>query len=116
MATTTVTPDRVDRHLELPKTASQSASASLRIPKTADYREQIAKEIVTPLLAGLTLGEVEALIEDATGRKVNQRQIATWKDGKERPQFDALIAVPQFRPRLLLLWAAFIQRLTKCVD
>jgi hypothetical protein len=114
--TTTVSPNAISQQRRLPDTAAQMAKAEVRKPDLVNYRRQIATEIVCPLLAGLTLKEVAGLIYEATGCDVDERQIARWKDSRDRPQFDLLIAVPQFRPRLLLLWAAFIQRLTKCVD
>jgi hypothetical protein len=119
----TVAPSRVARHLEqmkaareLPDRADASAKAGLQKVKPIDFRAQIAKDIICPLLAGLTNDEVHTLIKDATGREVNPRQIAWWRTAQERPQFDMLIAVPRFRPRLLLLWAAFIAAFTAGVE
>lgn len=96
------------RQRVLPETARATAKADLRKAEKVDYRARIAKEVIEPLLAGLALKEVSALIFRATGREIDERQIARWKTGEERPQFDALIAVEQFRHPLLLLWAQFI--------
>jgi hypothetical protein len=112
----TVSPNRMPRHLLLPKTADASAKADLPKTKTVTYREDLAREVVYPLLAGLTNEEVSALIQQCGGPDVNPRQIGYWRSGHERPQFDVLIIVPQFRPRLLLLWGVFIQRLAGNVE
>jgi hypothetical protein len=100
------------RHHLLPETVRAQAKADLRKPKSTtfvDYRARVACEVVCPVLAGLDLKEITALIEQATGRVVNERQIARWKTGEERPQFDALIAVERFRQPLVIAWAKFIE-------
>jgi hypothetical protein len=107
--TSIVTSSPRSRLLELPETATATAKADLRKPKTfIDYREKLAREVVEPVLRGLTLDEVSGLILEATGRDINTRQIARWKTGEERPQFDAIVAVERFRHPLLIAWAQFI--------
>lgn len=81
---------------ELPETAKSMARAHLRKAETVDYRAEIAR-LVLSVTGHLGLKEVAALIKQHTGRTIDERQLARWKDGSERPQFDALCAVPEFQ-------------------
>lgn len=79
---------------------SRMAKADLRKPEMADWREQIGRAIERArTLACCTLKEFAALI----GR--DERQIARWIAGTERPQMDAIFGVPQLRGPLVIALA-----------
>lgn len=72
------------------------AKADLRIPDQEAWRGRIGDAIErTRTLARLSLKE----FADRIGR--DERQVARWIHGAERPQFDALFAVPGFRALLV---------------
>lgn len=88
----------------LPDTAPIMAKAHIRKADVADYRRQIA-QLVEGLWAGLTLKEVQARIETATGKTVDERQLARWASSADRPQFDVLFAVEEWRVPIVLAYA-----------
>lgn len=76
------------------------AKADLRKPEIGDFREQIGRGIERArLLSGLSLKE----FADQIGR--DERQIARWITGAERPQFDAIFAVKALRGPMVVALA-----------
>lgn len=89
------------RHHRLPeKTVSAMAKADLRKPEIPDWRLDVGRAIErTRLLAGLSLKELAAAIAR------DERQVARWIAGTERPQFDAIFAVAALRQPLVVALA-----------
>ena len=76
------------------------AKADLRKPEISDWRTRIGASIErTRTLTGWSLKE----FADALGR--DERQIARWIAGTERPQLDAIFAVPELHGPLLIALA-----------
>ncbi len=73
----------------------------VRKPDVADiWREKIGRSVErTRTLAQMTLKE----FADAIGK--DERQIARWIEGKDRPQFDAIFSVPTLRSYLVIALA-----------
>lgn len=69
-----------------------------------DYRARLAL-VVTDVTAGWSLKEFAARLEKATGREWDERQLARWRNGQERPQFDALLAIDELRTPIALAFA-----------
>lgn len=87
-------------HLLTSDVRPRMAKASLRKADVADWREQIGRAIGRArILSGLSLKE----FADAIGR--DERQVARWIGGGERPQFDAIFAVVQLRGCLVIALA-----------
>lgn len=95
---------RTDTQRALPETPCVMAKADLRKAETVDYRARIAA-LVACVTGHLLLKELQQRIERATGRTIDERQLKRWQSGEERPQFDALIAVEEFRQPILLGFA-----------
>lgn len=88
------------RHLLSPEMRPRMAKADLRKTEMPDWREQIGRAIErTRTLAQLSLKQFADLI----GR--DERQIARWIAGTERPQMDALFAVESLRGPLVIALA-----------
>lgn len=81
------------------------AKADLRKAESDAFREGIAW-VVREITKGLLLKEIAARIKDATGKDVDERQIARWQNGAERPQFDLLWAVTEWHQPIVLAFAA----------
>lgn len=98
----TVAPDGDARHPEVSEIRpSRMAKADLRKSEPVDtWRARLGKAIDrTRQLSGLNLDE----FAQAVGR--DQRQVARWISGLERPQFDAIFAHPSLRHALLVALA-----------
>jgi transcriptional regulator with XRE-family HTH domain len=80
------------------------AKADLRKTEIEDFRPVIGGAIQRMQdLAGLSLKE----LADLVGR--DERQVKRWKDGSERPQFDALWSVASLRGVLVQALAELAQ-------
>lgn len=76
---------------------SLMAKADLRKAETPDWRVLVGRAVErAQQRRGWSLKE----FADAIGR--DQRQLARWINGKERPQFDALLAEPTYGPLLVV--------------
>lgn len=83
------------RHLLLPENAAGSmAKADLR-KADHDLRPAIGRA-VRHARGVLSLKEFAALVDR------DERQIARWEDGKERPHFDALFAIARLQQPLVV--------------
>lgn len=81
-------------------TRPRMAKADLRKAEKGDWRISVGQAIQrAQSLCGWSLKE----FADKVGR--DQRQIARWITGNERPQFDALMAVEEFRQPLIVALA-----------
>lgn len=98
----------IPAHLERPKNhTSAMAKADLRKPKAAgsDADTQASLAVVASVvtrvqeLSGLNLDQ----FADRLGK--NPRQVAYWKNATERPHFDAIERVAEFKPLLTIAWA-----------
>lgn len=88
-------PSSAPCHRRLPDVAAAPAKADLRKAEEDAWKISIAA-VVVQVRGQLTLKEFAAKV----GRE--PRQCARWMDATERPQFDAIFAVPAFRRPLLL--------------
>ena len=90
-------------HRVIPETRPRMAKADLRKAEMDDHRRRIGAAVARAIaLRGWTLKECAA----AVGR--DERQIARWCSGDERPQLDAIRAVESLRaPMLQALSEAF---------
>ncbi len=94
--------ERSEMDDRLPGTAERMAKADLR---TAEYRARLAL-IVAEITDHWSLKEFAAALERATGRPHwDVRQLARWKSGQERPQFDAILAIESLRVPLMMRFA-----------
>jgi ribosome-binding protein aMBF1 (putative translation factor) len=85
-----------DRHLLRSEIRPRMAKADLRKTETG-WLSTVGKAIQRAAsLVGWSLKE----LADHVGR--DERQIARWINGAERPQFDALFAVEELRPALVM--------------
>src|SRR5687767_13457160 len=92
------------RHLLLPDTTPGMLKADLRKAEILDWRADVGRAIERMrLLASLSLKE----LADAIQR--DERQVARWIAGTERPQFDALFAVAALRQPLVVALAELAQ-------
>lgn len=74
--------------------------ADLRKAETDDFRAGIGRAVdEARRAAGWNLDE----LAHALGR--DPRQVARWISGAERPQFDALLAIPELRGSLIVALA-----------
>lgn len=88
------------RHRLLPEMSGGPLKADLRKAETADWRGHVGGAIERMrLLCGLSLKE----LADRVGR--DERQIARWIAGTERPQMDALFAVEALRQPIVVALA-----------
>lgn len=98
---------RPSRHRRLPDTTPGMLKADLpdvRKPEISDWRIDVGAAIERMRrLAGLSLKELAAAIAR------DERQVARWIAGAERPQFDALFAVPALRQPLVIALAELAQ-------
>lgn len=79
---------------------ARMAKADLRKPETQEWRAAIGRAIErTRTLAQQSLKE----FADTIGR--DERQVARWIAGTERPQFDAIFAVKAFRGPIVVALA-----------
>jgi DNA-binding transcriptional regulator YiaG len=77
------------RHLLKSEIRPTMAKADLRKAETAMWREAIGKAIErTRTLSGLQLQEFASAVAR------DERQVARWISGVERPQLDAILAAP----------------------
>ena len=95
-----------ERQRELPETASQMARARLRKAEKADFQAQIGACVRS---ARQSLGW--SLKEFAGELNRDERQVARWEDGKERPQFDQLWAVEDLRGPLVIALASLSEQI-----
>lgn len=88
----------VPRHRLLPEnSAGAMAKANLRKAETGDWRAEVGHAIErVKNMTGLSLKE----FADAVGRE--DRQVARWIAGTERPQIDAIFAVASLRQPLIV--------------
>lgn len=92
------------RHHRLPDTTATMLKADLRKPELSDWRVDVGHAIERMrLLAGLSLKELAAAIAR------DERQVARWIAGAERPQFDAIFAVAALRQPLVVALAELAQ-------
>lgn len=84
--------DAARRHLLRTDERATMAKADLRKTETSDWRGRIGHAIArTKALSGLSLKE----FADACNR--DERQVARWFDGTERPQLDAIFGAEPLR-------------------
>lgn len=87
-------------HLLTSEIRPRMAKADLRKPEIDCWKEHIGRALERArTLAQLTLKE----LADAIGR--DERQVARWIAGTERPQLDAIFAVPALRGPLVIALA-----------
>jgi DNA-binding transcriptional regulator YiaG len=89
------------RHLLLPDTASRMAKAGPKHVRKAD--EALLRAIgaaVKRVRGSLSLKEFATQIDR------DERQIARWEDGRERPHLDAIFSVAAFSAPMILELAA----------
>lgn len=92
------------RHRRLPDAAAAPLKAVLRKADVDNWRADVGQVIERMrLLAGLSLKELAAAIVR------DERQVARWIVGTERPQFDALFAVAVLRQPLVVALAELAQ-------
>lgn len=101
------TDDAHRERAEMPRpTMAKADLRDLRKPEMVDFRAEIAR-VVDEVTGHWTLKEFAVRLELATGRSDwDHRQLARWRDGKERPQFDVLWAIEELRIPLVLKFAA----------
>jgi len=88
------------RHRLLPEKSGGQAKVDLRKAEDDTWRLAVGQAVEdTRLLAKLSLKE----FADAVER--DERQVARWIAGTERPQFDVLFAVEGFRQLLVIALA-----------
>ena len=88
------------RHLPVSETKPPMVKADLRKSEIALWREQLGKAIErAKALSGLNLNQ----FADEIGR--NERQVARWITGDERPQFDAIFASDKLRQPIVIALA-----------
>jgi len=91
-------------HLLRSEIPTRMAKADLRKAEMPDWRAQIGTAIERArLLSGLSLKQ----FADAIGR--DERQIARWIVGTERPQLDAIFTVRELRGPLVIALAELSQ-------
>lgn len=92
--------DRQHRLSDLQPGMAKVHTTALRIPDVDVWRAAVGQAIeTTRLLAKLSLKEFAAVIER------DERQVARWIAGTDRPQFDALFAAEALRQPLLIAFA-----------
>lgn len=92
------------RHRLLPDTGGAMVKADLRKADVSDWRADVGRALARMrLLAGLSLKELAAAIVR------DERQIARWIAGAERPQLDAIFAVATLRQPLVIALAELAQ-------
>ncbi len=100
----TVDDQSPSRHLLLPETSAGMLKADLRKAEILEWKTGVGRAIERMrLLASLSLKELADAI------KRDERQVARWIAGTERPQFDALFAVPRLRQPLVVAIAELAQ-------
>lgn len=83
---------------------AKAALLDVRKPEISDWRLDVGRAIERMrLLAGLSLKELGAAIAR------DERQVARWIAGTERPQLDALFAVTRLRQPLVVALAELAQ-------
>src|SRR5436190_24351515 len=100
-----LSPSTGARHPVRPETRPRMVKADLRKADLPGWREALGAALERMrLLAGFSsLKELSSAI----GR--DERQVARWIAGTERPQFDALFAVPALRQPLVVALAELAQ-------
>jgi hypothetical protein len=99
MAQSIAQPDRL-RHHRLPDVAERMAKVGSADVRKADDALRIALgRAVRRVRGALSLKEFAAAIDR------DERQVARWEDGTDRPHFDALFAVDALRQPLVLALA-----------
>jgi len=94
------------RHRLLPDMRPAMAKADLRKADLADWRAAIGRAVErTRTLTQRSLKE----FADAIGR--DERQVARWIAGSERPQFDAIFAVSALRASAVLALAELAEEI-----
>ncbi len=88
------------RHRLLPETSGAMAKADLRKPEVTVWKTQIGAAIER--CRTLTQHSLKTFA-DAIGR--DERQVKRWITGDERPQFDAIFAVPELRAAFVIALA-----------
>lgn len=88
-------------HRLLPDTARAMAKASLADVRKADLTDWKAQigTVVRTVRGALSLKEFADVIDR------DERQVARWEKGEERPQLDAIFAVSDFRAPLVIALA-----------
>lgn len=96
----TVSRSELMRHRLLTETPPKMAKADLRKAETGEWTAEIGRVVQRVRnFSGLSLKEFAAEL----GRE--ERQVARWIAGTERPQFDVLFAVEAFRQPLIIALA-----------
>lgn len=93
------------RHLLKSDVRQPMAKASLEQVRKADldtWKAAMAS-VVVRVKAGLSLKEFADLVDR------DERQVSRWLSGDDRPQFDAIFAVAQFREPLVIALAELAQ-------
>lgn len=86
-----------DCHLLLPEKSQKQAKAEVRKADDEMWRAAVGQVVEDiRLLAKLSLKE----FADAVSR--DERQVARWISGADRPQFDAVVAVEELRQPLVI--------------
>lgn len=99
MAATLPKPDGLKARL-LAEIEAKSGIRKADLPEKGGWRLRVGQAIErTRQLSGLLLKEFAAAI----GR--DERQVARWISGEERPQLDAIFAVPELRQFLIIALA-----------
>ncbi len=84
----------------LPDKAERLAKAPIRKADDADWKVAVGHVVErTRQMSGLSLKEFSAAIHR------DERQVARWEDGTDRPQFDAIYAVPRLRAFAVVAFA-----------
>lgn len=87
-------------HRELPEISGRMAKADLRKAEMPEFRVQVGRAIQRAIsLVGWSLKELSGQV------KRDERQLARWMNGAERPHFDALFAVEELRQPLVVALA-----------
>jgi ribosome-binding protein aMBF1 (putative translation factor) len=99
-----ITAEVAASHLLRTEIPTRMAKADLRKAEMPDWRQQIGAAIERArLLSAMSLKQ----FADAIGR--DERQIARWIVGTERPQLDAIFAVRELRGPLVIALAELSQ-------
>lgn len=94
------------RHERLPDLADRMAKAALGDVRKADlngWRERVGRAIERcRMLSGFSLKEFAGAVDR------NERQVARWISGEDRPQFDLIFAVERLQRPLVIALAELI--------
>lgn len=104
MAETTVAVSAPHRHLDRLEGLRPRMAKALKNLEDRPWREQIGRAIERAIsIAGLSQKEAAALLDR------DQAQVARWVSSTERPQLDAIFAVPVLRGPIVIALAELSQ-------